>query len=318
MYTLVRKMVASIPYIRKLKTESETLKSELKKMSMWKPPGHFYSPIPSIDDIKRDADRIFSDEISDLKGIDINESGQLDTLTTFEKYYKEIPFTAEKSSGNRYYYNNSYYSYADGITLYSMMRMVRPKRIIEVGSGFSSALMLDVSDQFFGGKIEFTFIEPYPERLNSLLADGDDKNAKIYSQNVQNVPIEIFDSLGESDILFIDSSHVSKMGSDVNYLLFSVLPRLKSGVYIHFHDIFYPFEYPRNWAYEGVAWNEAYALRAFLQYNNAFKIEFFVSFLLKHHYKKVVDSIPLAIESETVEISMSNDAPGANLWLRKL
>ncbi len=253
-----------------------------------------------------------------LNGIDINESGQLENLNEFKQHYAEIPFKSKKTNQYRYYYDNPYYSYADGIALYCMLRFLRPRKIIEVGSGYSSALMLDVNDQFFNGEIKFDFIEPYPERLNGLLTKDDRKNVKIYSQRVQDVPRDVFDSLNKGDVLFIDSSHVSKIGSDVNYLLFDVLPNLKSGVYIHFHDIFYPFEYPRSWVYEGVAWNEAYALRAFLQYNDAFKIEFFISYLLKLHRKAVIDAIPLALNSETAEISLSHDAPGASIWLRKL
>jgi predicted O-methyltransferase YrrM len=318
MYKLANKIIVGLPYVGRLKLEIETLKSELKKNSMWKPPGHFYSPIPSIAEIKKDADRIFSEEPLNLNGIDINESGQLEHLNEFKQYYAEIPFKSKKTNQYRYYYDNPYYSYADGITLYCMLRFLRPRKIIEVGSGYSSALMLDVNDQFFNGEIKFDFIEPYPERLNSLLTKDDRKNVKIYSQRVQDVPRDVFDRLNNGDVLFVDSSHVSKIGSDVNYLLFDILPNLKSGVYIHFHDIFYPFEYPRSWVYEGVAWNEAYALRAFLQYNDAFKIEFFISYLLKLHRKAVIDAIPLALNSETAEISLSHDAPGANIWLRKL
>lgn len=314
MIKFFKKLVQNLPYIRRLRAENDTLRSELARMR-WKP-GHFYSPVPSIDEVKNDADRIFFDSGDSLGAIDLNETGQLNTLHAFKQFYKEIPFEAEKSDRYRYWFNNDTYSYADGVTLFCMMRHLHPQRIIEVGSGLSSALMLDVNDQFFNGQIKFAFIDPFPQRLERLLKLGDQTNHKIYATRVQDVPISIYDSLSRGDILFIDSSHVSKVGSDVNFLLFEVLPRLKSGVYVHFHDIFHPFEYPKSWVYRGVAWNEAYTLRAFLQYNTAFKIEFFVSYLLKRHHQAVLGAIPLALRSETPEMAFG-DAPGANIWLRK-
>jgi hypothetical protein len=120
------------------------------------------------------------------------------------------------------------------------LRYFKPKQIIEVGSGFSSALMLDVND--------IDFIDPYPHRLYSLLKEADAERHNVIADKVQNIDIGVFQKLKENDILFIDSSHVSKIGSDVNFLMFEVLPNIQSGVLIHFHDIFYNFEYPEYWA----------------------------------------------------------------------
>ena len=160
-----------------------------------------------------------------------------------------------------------------------MMREFRPKRIIEIGSGFSSALMLDVNEKHFNNLIDLTFIEPYPDRLNKLVKPND--KANIIPQKLQDVDFNIFTKLEENDIFFIDSSHVSKAGSDVNSIIFNVLPLLKKGVLIHFHDIFYPFEYPEKWYKEGRYWNEAYILRAFLQFNSVFKIIYWLDWLKK-------------------------------------
>jgi hypothetical protein len=99
---------------------------------------------------------------------------------------------------------------------------------------------------------------------------------QIINKPVQETDIEMFDVLDENDILFIDSSHVVKTGSDVNFELFEILPRLKKGVIVHIHDIPYPFEYPREWVIErNYSWNEVYAVRAFLMYNNSFEVLFF-------------------------------------------
>jgi hypothetical protein len=126
------------------------------------------------------------------------------------------------------------------------------------------------------------------------------------TERIQDVSLKEFDALEENDILFIDSTHISKINSDVNFILFEILPRLKPGVYIHFHDIFFPFEYPITWAYEGRAWNEAYLLRAFLQYNSEFRVVAMNSFLHKFHLEHLAIKMPLCTMN-----------PGGSIWLRK-
>lgn len=160
-----------------------------------------------------------------------------------------------------------------------MMRRARPARVIEVGSGFSSLAMLDTNERFFDGAVELTFIEPNAERLLSQLRPGDERRAEIITSPVQEVDLSGFERLSAGDILFIDSSHVAKVGSDVNHLVFSVLPRLAPGVLVHFHDVPYPFEYPEDWIHYGFAWNEAYLLRALLQFNSAFRIVLWNSYV---------------------------------------
>src|SRR5262249_2642609 len=192
------------------------------------------------------------------------------------------------------------------IVLYCMIRHVRPRRIVEIGSGYSSCAMLDVNELFFDNSINCTFIDPYPQLLRDLIKESDQERVRILGEKVQEVDIDIFCELTAPDILFIDSSHVVKTGSDVNYIIFKVLPLLQEGVHIHVHDIFYPFEYPPEWVYEGRAWNEAYLLRAFMQYNGAFEIEFFNSFLIDKHREIFETTMPLCLKGI-----------GANLWLRK-
>ena len=109
-----------------------------------------------------------------------------------------------------------------------------------------------------------------------------------------------------NDILFIDSTHVSKLGSDVNRIFFEILPTLQPGVLIHFHDIFWPFEYPSDWVKKGFAWNEAYILRAFLEFNDSFEIIFFASFLHTHHHAWFQENMPLWLKNS-----------GGNIWLRR-
>lgn len=270
------------------------------------PPGHFYSPLPDLDFVQRHRTRLFDRSALVVPGIEINTDGQLELIRKFADYYDQLPFKEEKTGGLRYYFNNPYFSYGDAVVLYSMLRHLRPRRVIEVGSGFSSAVMLDTNDLFLAKQVAMTFVEPYPERLFSLLSDDDKRRHHIVTDIVQNVPIEDFSKLEARDILFIDSSHVAKIGSDVVHLLTYVLPRLKAGVVVHFHDIFWPFEYPESWVRDGRAWNENYLLRAFLQFNAAFKVLFFNAYLATHHEESLAKHLPLFGRNS-----------GGSLWIEK-
>ena len=271
------------------------------------PPGHFYSPLPSLDLVDRDRSRLFRNQITEVPGIDLNVRAQLALIRQMAASYRDLPFTDDRSEDRRYYFRNPFFSYGDAIVLYGMMRHLRPRRIIEVGSGFSSAVMLDTNELFLSRTTALTFIEPYPERLYSLLSDEDRTQHEIVVDVVQNVDVRRFQALQPKDILFIDSSHVAKIGSDVVHLLTQVLPRLESGVIIHFHDIFWPFEYPEEWIREGRAWNEAYLLKAFLQFNASFRILCFNSYLAIHHSDLLKQTLPLVL----------NNA-GASLWVEKI
>ena len=152
-----------------------------------------------------------------------------------------------------------------------MLRFHRPNKIIEIGCGYSSACTLDTVDRYLNGDCQLTFIEPFPQRLLDLIGDAA-KRVRILDHPVQDTPLGIFEELSSGDILFIDSTHVLRPGSDVCFELFQVLPRLARGVLVHFHDMFWPFEYPRSWiVQENRSWNELY-VRAFLMYNKAWEI----------------------------------------------
>jgi predicted O-methyltransferase YrrM len=292
-----------------LKADRDALKADrdaLLKAAGFVPPGHFYSPIVSIEEAKSDERRIFADWPRKLAGLDLNEERQLELLAKFEEFYPAIDFPENKSNTHRYYYENPSYSYSDAIMLHCMMRYLRPRRVIEIGSGYSSCAMLDTSEQWLGASVAFTFIEPYPNLLNSLVRPDDLDAVSIFAARLQDVPIEVFLDLDQNDILFIDSTHVSKTGSDVNFALFEILPVLKSGVCIHIHDIFYPFEYPSDWVFAGRSWNEIYALRAFLQFNKAFPIVFMNTFLAHFHKERLASRMPLCMKNT-----------GGSIWLRK-
>jgi len=277
-------------------------------------PGHFYSPIPDIRDIERAANRIFDAQNKQLPGIDLNEHGQIALLEMMAQYYGELPFPEESRDGSRFYLDNGFFSYGDAIVLFGMLRHFKPRRIIEVGSGFSSAAMLDVNDRFFDGEVEFTFIEPYPERLLSVLQPKDQRRATLERLPVQEIPLERFSVLEANDVLFIDSSHVARVDSDVLRLVFDILPSLNRGVIVHFHAIMWPFEYPLIWYRDGRAWNEAYLLRAFLQFNSDFEILYSNSFMASCHKTLVEALMPLALKTPSGKLVPGN----TSLWLRKV
>ncbi len=298
------------------------IKSLLKKTNAWKklqyffcqtsqkiawPAGHFYSPIPSLWEVKKDEKKIFTEFNDKLPGIDLNVDCQLALLDKLSKYYNESPFQNEKRDNIRYFGNNSRFILSDAIVLYSMIRHYKPKRIIEIGSGFSSCVSLDTNEQFANNSIKCTFVEPYPDLFYSLIKPYDINRITVLPRNLQTLnDLTMFTELEADDILFLDSSHVTKTNSDVNHFFFDILPVIKSGVIIHIHDIFYPFEYLKEWLFEGRFWNETYLLRAFLQYNKAFEILFFNSFLHIYHAKSLTQDLPICEES-----------PGSSFWMRK-
>ena len=270
------------------------------------PPGHFYSPIPDLEVIDRYKATLFDSRVAQVPGIDICADDQVALVAEFADYYERLPFQDQESPGLRYYFQNPYFSYGDAVILYSMLRHHPPRRIVEVGSGFSSAVMLDTNDRFCSQQIVMTFIDPHPQRLLLLLSDEDTERCEIIAEPVQNVPLERFAALDAGDILFIDSSHVAKVGSDVVHLITAVLPTLRKGVVVHFHDVFWPFEYPEAWIRSGRAWNETYLLKAFLQFNSSFKVLFFNSYMAVHHSDVMYRHLPLFMQN-----------PGGGMWIVK-
>lgn len=271
------------------------------------PPGHFYSPLPSTAEIRRIADRVWNNDPLSILGINLRIREQQRLFAKFIKYYAEMPFSEQKKDGYRYYFDNIHFCHADAIILYCMMREFRPNRVIEVGSGFSSCVMLDTNQYFLETSTKFTFIEPYPERLLKHVTEEDSRQIRLFNAFVQDVEVEVFKELQANDILFLDCSHVGKIGSDVLHLLFEILPCLAPGVIIHFHDIFYPFEYPRQWVETSKrAWNETYFVRAFLQFNSAFEILYFNNYLGKMHKVMLEKHMPMTLHNI-----------GGSLWLKK-
>ncbi len=271
------------------------------------PHGHFYSPLPS----KEDEEKYCANKPVDVdSSIRLNIDEQLALCNEMKKFYNPGMFAETESglgqNGNtRYYYENKFFSYGDGIILNMFLRKTHPKRIVEVGCGFSSAMMLDTCDMFAELRdVDFTFIEPEPERRLLKLVDAREIN--LIKSNLQDLsPDLICGALDCGDLLFIDSSHVVKLNSDVMFIFDRILPNLKKGVYVHFHDVVYPFVYPDCWVREGRFWNEVFFLKQFLAYNDSWKIVLWPVML--HQKNLIQDIFPLI-----------NRNIGGSLYLQKI
>ena len=291
--------------VEEVERERERERARYAEWMRFSPPGHFYSPLPSGEEI---ADAYTRGGFGPpFAAVDLNEAGQFARLEKFAAYYAEQPFPEQPVAGRRFHLDNSSYGYYDAIMLYGMLREAAPRRIIEVGSGYSSAAMLDLNELVLGGGVAFTFIDPDMTRLRPLLRPEDLTRCTLIERRVQDVPLEIFAKREENDVLFIDSSHVSKIGSDVNRLFFDVLPALAPGVLIHIHDVAGNLEYPRDWLEEGRAWNEQYLLRAFLMNNAAYRVELFTAWLWNRKFDFIRERMPLCARGG-----------GGQMWLRKL
>lgn len=301
--TLIQRFLRRFGYALHQADQLEYLKA---RQCPWVPAGHFYSPHVNLDEIRQYEHKIFSHEKTVLD-IDFRESAQLTLLHAIAALLPKIEFPDHPTPGFRYHFDNPAYSYSDALVLHSMLRLIRPQRMIEVGCGYSSAMALDTNARCLDNTVQMTFIEPYPQLLHDLMQPGDAARVTIVPSRLQDLDPEFFLQLKAGDILFIDSTHVSKVNSDVNYLFFEVLPRLHTGVHIHFHDIFYPFEYPKSWVYEGRAWQELYILRAFLQNNAAYQISYFQDFLVSKHRPYFQEHLPLFLKNT-----------GGNIWLKKV
>ena len=278
------------------------------------PPGHFYSPIPSRDEVARHAAEKFARGPESLAGIDLNTAGQLAMVRALGPLTNDLAFPEEPQSGTRYYSENGGFAPGDATVLAAMMRHFRPRRIIEAGAGHSTAVMLDVAERD-SMTVSIDCIEPDSVRLRSLLRGGDESRLTIHETLVQHMPLSFFATLEANDILFIDSSHVLKLGSDVSFLLLDVLPRLAKGVLVHVHDITTPFEYPPAWYDEGRAWNEAPALRSFLMFNRGFEIVFFCDYLVRFQQAALAAHMPRALRQPKAH---TDGNASCSLWLRRV
>jgi len=271
------------------------------------PPGHFYSPVVDREEAQRHLDRLSTQpDPLQLPGIDPNLAAMRALWAQLLPYLTSNPFSAQPGAHCRYGFDNPAYAWADGSVLHAMLRHYRPRRYLEVGCGWSSACAIDTIEQALDGHCEVTLIDPHFD-LAARLIGQPRTPPTVHRARVQDVPLETFDALQANDILFIDSTHVLRTGNDLCFELFEVLPRLASGVIVHFHDIFWPFEYGREWVIdERRSWNELYALRAYLMNNGDWNILFFNDYFRRHEHALIQAQYPTFLRNT-----------GGSLWLQR-
>src|SRR5882724_5292254 len=231
-------------------------------------PAHYYSPVPNILELRESLD-VWA-KPSSMPGISVDLNQQTDKLRSIC-----LPFKNEYL-GNQVYRDavakksGPGYGYIEAQCLHAVLRQYKPRRVVEVGSGVSTYCLLAAlgkNTKETGDSGRLTSVEPHPShRLKAL------SQIELLQMKVQSAPLEVFTQHGKGDLLFIDSSHTVKPGGDVNFLVLEVLPRLRSGVIVHFHDIYFPYDYPRDTLRTYLHGMETSLLRAFLTFNERVKI----------------------------------------------
>ncbi|MCX7046410.1 MAG: class I SAM-dependent methyltransferase [Candidatus Sumerlaeota bacterium] len=280
--------------------------SNLKNFQIWQDhgfhitPTHYFSPIPDTRDIEKSYQ-----PRSQAAGIDFRPDAHLQLLEkVFPKYaeeYNALPVEPTEKPG--FYLTNGNYEGIDPHVYYSLIRWLQPKKIIEVGSGFTTLLALQAIHK--NGGAQFLCIDPYPRDIIPTGAQGVEQVRK----KVEDMDSDFFTQLGPNDILFVDDSHVVRMGGDVNFIILDVLPKLAKGVVIHFHDIFLPFNYPKEWVTRmGRYWTEQYLLQAYLTENPRAEVLFGNNYAAFQFPKEVADAFPNALYTEG----------SGSFWIRKI
>jgi hypothetical protein len=273
------------------------------------PLDHYYSPIPDNRALAQEParSRVWPSHPPETPGIDWRPHDQ--TALVRDHLARQPPFAIpDGPTGNArdYHAHNEMFSRLDAWMLQALLRHYRPRRMIEVGCGWSSLMTARVNREELSGTLDFTCIEPYPPEF---LGDGIDGISRLIVSPVEQVPVDTFLGLGRDDFLFIDTSHTVKTGGDVVFLLQEVLPRLAPGVVVHIHDIFLPWDYPQEWVLVGRSWNEQYAVRSFLSFNSAFEVLLSVPWLSQF--------APNFLGALLPDFPRAYGDGGGSLWLRR-
>jgi predicted O-methyltransferase YrrM len=276
-----------------------------KKVGVFPITNHYYEPLFDDRHLKHPLER---DRF--LPGINWNDQQQVELLTTFQ-YQNELSAIPYKKTDDvfSFYYDNPSLGPGDAEFLYSMVRHLKPSRIIEIGSGYSTLMVqkaiLDIQILHPSYKAELICIEPY--EMPWLEKTG----VQVVRKLVEEVPLELFSTLGENDILFIDSSHMVRPQGDVLFEFLEILPVLKKGVIIHVHDIFSPKDYTKRHLVEDVMfWNEQYILEAFLTCNQEFTIIGALNYLKSHHPELLYAKLPI--------LGKNRDHVPGSFWMKKV
>jgi len=241
-----------------------------KYFSLHITPVHFYSPIPTTYELGFNV----YEKIYDCTGISWNSHEQLEYLQEIFVRYKD-EYTPTKNTG---------LSLVDAFVLYAMIREKKPKVIIEVGAGDTTLISLKALqvNRSEGHSYKFYSIEPYPREDLRYIHN---QNFELIDRKLQQVNIDL---LLSADLLFIDSSHVSKIDSDVNFEILEIIPKLKIGSLVHWHDIVIPTNYWKDWINHGnMFWNESYMVHSFMLFNSSFKIIWAARYMQLNYFEKM-------------------------------
>lgn len=292
--------------------------------------GHFYSVLPEI---RKNTEIVDNKPI--FTNIDYNEQSHEEILDSLEEELSDFNFPIpgidketdrniiiDNCGKNRdlnlsknifnYYQINNAFEWMDGRMLFYFIKTHKPKKIIEIGSGWSTLVMYNTIKQF-NLDTKIICIEPYP--FPWLIEMEKQGFIELHISDLQKTDLKLFNQLEKNDICFIDSSHVVKYNSDCLYYINNIFPILKKDVLIHIHDMFLPYEYPEIWYKEGRFWNEQYFIYAFLMNNNKFKIKFANTYASK--FPKLLDIQKKSYEFKVIkDINKSKAFGGGSLWLQ--
>lgn len=241
-------------------------------------PRHFYSEVPDIRQLRSTDAWRRPYSMTGVGGADVEQ--QLEFVrgavtSDLRDHFASCDVHAEANRAN----GAEGYGKIEAQMLFAFVATHRPQRILQVGCGVSTALCLAGGD-FSGYAPEITCIEPYPTRF--LQAAADSGKLRLYQEKVENMSLDTLDLLQAGDLLFIDSTHTLGPAGEVTRIILEMLPRLRKGVYVHFHDIVFPYDYS-PWILEKTLffWHESPLLHAFLCMNPAYRIRASLSML--HH-----------------------------------
>ncbi len=240
---------------------------------------HFYEPIPNISHLQES----YQDEPRKCLKIDFDfENAEKVITQSIARWGKDFYYSVQRFG---YQESNYYFRGVDALYLYCFLRERQPKSIIEIGQGFSTSVIVAALEDNYaktGVKTRFVSIDPY-NRFR--FQDGNLLGVELESiaTNLQEIPLSFFNQLEEDNLLFVDSSHVYKFGSDVEYLFEEIYPSLGMGVELHIHDIFSPYHYPLDWyVKERKFWNEQYYLENFLRFQDVFQVVMPIYYLTRN------------------------------------
>jgi predicted O-methyltransferase YrrM len=269
---------------------------------------HFHSPVPDTRVLGTPAmkARLWPAVAPEQPGVYWNGEAQLALVAELSKQ-EPMRFPKTSDDPKEFYSTNPAFSPHDAWALQAMLRHQRPGQMVELGSGWTSLLAARVNREFLDRKMKLTCVDPY---LQQFLRSGVDGITEIVERGAEDLPLSFFEELEAGDILFIDSTHTVKTGSDVVYLFGEVVPRLQPGVIVHIHDIFLPGEYPPQWVLSGWSWNEQYLVQAFLAFNREFEVLLSLGWLAHRH--------PEVVEAAVPDFESFYPGRGGSLWLRRV